>query len=456
MKRRDLLKTASAAVGAVAVSPLVARAESAASEPVQEADVLVVGGGPAGTVAALQAARAGAKTALVEMSSQLGGTTTTGGVAFPGLFHAWGKQVIAGIGWELVSKTVELDGGTLPDFSKIPERHSQHQVRLNGQLYAALVEEACLEAGVALAYYQFPLDGKATADGWLVDVVGKGVRSAIACRQLIDCTGGADVAGMLGFARLREETTQPGTLIFRLGGYDAAKLDADAIQRRYLKALADGELEEGDYSHAGGHFVGFLRGGGVNAQHVLGADSSTAATKTQANLAGRRSLLRLLRFVRTLPGCENAQVQMMMQETAVRETYRIVGEETITCDDYTSGRVFDDAVCHAFYPIDLHDRHGVRPKPLARGTVPTVPLRALIPRGSRNLLVAGRSVSSDRPANSALRVQASCMAMGQAAGAAAALAARSGTTPGAVPLDAVRSLLRQHAAIVPGPNPADG
>ena len=111
--------------------------------------------------------------------------------------------------------------------------------------------------------------------------------------------------------------------------------------------------------------------------------------------------------------------------------------------------MFDDAVCYSFYPIDLHDRHGVAPKPLARGTVPTVPLRALVPKGSRNLLVAERSVSSDRLANSALRVQACCMAMGQAAGAASALAARNGTTPTSVPLDEIHSLLRQHAAIVP-------
>ncbi len=450
MKRRDLLRAASATVGAAAIGPLAAHGRPAPAEPDRRADVLVVGAGPAGTVAAIQAARARAETMLVEMGSQLGGTTTTGGVAYPGLFHAWGKQVIAGIGWELVRSAVELDGGTLPDFSQIPERHSHHQVRLNGQLYAALVEEACLEAGVSLAYYQFPLAVEAAPDGWLVDVVGKGVRYRVACRQLIDCTGGADVVGMLGLPRLREETTQPGTLMFSLGGYDAGKLDAEEIQRRYLRALADGDLEEGDYAHARGRFINFLRSGGGNAQHLFGVDSSTAMTKTQANIAGRRSLLRLLRFTRSLPGCENARVVRMMQETGIRETYRIVGETMITCDDYTSGRVFDDAVSYSFYPIDLHDRHGVVPKPLARGTVPTVPLGALRPKGSRNLLVAGRSVSSDRLANSALRVQASCMAMGQAAGAAAALAARSGTTPGSVPLGEIRSLLAEHAAIVPG------
>jgi hypothetical protein len=111
--------------------------------------------------------------------------------------------------------------------------------------------------------------------------------------------------------------------------------------------------------------------------------------------------------------------------------------------------VFEDAVCYAFYPVDLHTRQGVRPQPLKEGTVPTVPLRALIPRESRNLIVAGRCVSSDRLANSGLRVQASCMAMGQVAGAAAALAAREVCSPGEIPLPALKDLLQQHAAITP-------
>ena len=449
MKRRDLLKAASATAGALAVSPLVARAQRVSDVGSRKTDVLVIGGGTAGCIAALQAARAGARTTLIEMGSQLGGTTTTGGVDFPGLFHAWGKQVIAGIGWEMVQEAVRLDGGRMPDFSRPPRAHMQHQVRINGPLYAALVEEACLLAGVSLGYYQFPLAATATEDGWSLEIVGKGLRYSIVCQQLIDCTGGADIVGLAGFSRMREETTQPGTLIFRLGGYNIDDLDADEIQRRFLQALADGELEHSD-TRGPRRFVGFLAGGGVNAQHVWDADSSTADSQTQANIAGRRSVLRLIRFIRSLPGCERAQVQRMMQETAVRETYRIVGLETITHDDYTSGRHFDDAVCHSFYPIDLHDRGGVVPKPLTPGTVPTVPLGALVPRGSRHLLVAGRSVSSDRLANSALRVQASCMAMGQAAGAAAALAIQNATTPAAVDRNELHELLRQHNAIVPG------
>ncbi len=454
MKRRDMLKAASVGIGALASGAdpawsrsTVARAADAHSETT---DVLVIGGGPAGTIAAIQAARAGARTTLVEMGSQLGGTTTTGGVSFPGLFHAWKKQVIAGIGWELVTKAVALDGGKFPDFSVIPKRHSMQQVRINGQLYAALVEEACLEAGVALGYYQFPRTVKAVEGGWQVEVLGKGVQRQIFAKQLIDCTGGADVVGLIGLPRLREAVIQPGTLIFQIGDCQLDRLDGKLIQQRYEAALQRGDLQPGDYASAGGQFVNFIRGGGSNAQHVFGADSSTAQTQTEANIAGRRSVLRLIRFIRALPGCEGARVLRMQTETGIRETYRIVGETQITVGDYTSGRVFSDAVCYSFYPVDLHDEKGVKPEPLPEGTVPTVPLGALVPKGSRNLLVAGRSVCSDRLANSALRVQASCMAMGQAAGAAAALAVKGQCSPPEVPLAELKKLLRAHAAIVPG------
>ena len=409
---------------------------------------MIVGGGTAGTIAAIQAARAGAKTVLIEQGGLLGGTTTAGGINFPGLFHAWGRQVIGGIGWELVEKTVDLDGGTMPDFSERPKHHWHHQVRINGSLYALLAEEACLKAGVTLSYYQFPQTVETTSEGWRVNVVGKGAQHSINCKQLIDSTGGGDVVGMLGFDRLREETIQPGTLVFKLSGYDPDLLDEDEVQRRYLAALSDQTLKPGDFNNIDGAFIHFLRTGGENSQHVIGADSSTADTKTCANIEGRRSLLRLLRFVKSLSGCQNARIEMMMQETAVRETFRIVGESYITADDYVSGRLFDDAVCYSFYPIDLHNKKGITLKPLAEGIVPTIPRSAMIPKGSTNIMVAGRSVSSDRLANSALRVQASCMAMGQAAGVIAALAAEQNCSPMEVALDSVRATLAKHNAIV--------
>ena len=138
-----------------------------------------------------------------------------------------------------------------------------------------------------------------------------------------------------------------------------------------------------------------------------------------------------------------------MNETATRETFRIKGETTLTVHDYQHGRIFDDALCYSFYPIDLHTKDGVVPKHLKRGVVPTIPRGSLIPKGSKNLMVAGRCLSSDRYANSAARVQASCMGMGQAAACTAVLAAESSVTPNEVPLPDIQSLLRKHGAIVP-------
>lgn len=400
-------------------------------------------------MAAIQAGRTGLRTTLVEAGSQLGGVTTTGGVSFPGLFHAWEKQIIAGIGWELVTEAVSLDSGQLPDFSVRPERHWMHQIRINGPVYAAVAEEAATKAGVALHFYETPTEVTATAGGWQVKTVGKNVGRTIQTKQLIDCTGGAEVVHMAGFPRLREEETQPGTLMFKLGGYDVDALDADRIQERFLEAYDDGRLQPGDVRNRNVRFVSYLRSGGENAQHVHNADASTAETHSQTNIRGRQSLLRVLRFVRSLPGCEMAQVLSAQAETAVRETYRIVGDIQVTHADYTSGRLFDDAVSYSFYPIDLHDKDGIKPKPLSEGIVATVPLGALIPKDSKNLIVAGRCVSSDRLANSALRVQASSMAMGQAAAAAAALSVRLETTPRDVPLKNLYELLESDGAIVP-------
>jgi hypothetical protein len=409
--RRQFLQYSAAGV-AIASTTHVSVADTAKpatndNSITHEIDVLVVGGGTAGTIAAIQAGRAGAKTLLLERNGQLGGMTTVGGVSFPGLFDAWGKQIIAGIGWEMVKESVELDGGTLPNFAKVPKRHWQNQVRVNQYIYGILAEEKCRQAGTQIAYHEFPQAIAETATGWQVDCVGFGTNRRVLCKQIIDCSGGAEVVGMLGFERMREDETQPGSMLFLMGA-------ANDPGRQGLHAL-----------------------------YVHGADSSNSRTVTQASLTGREGVLAKLRKGKK-------RLMHMQPEPGFRESFRIVGETMITVNDYTSGRKFPDAVANAFYPVDLHTKTGVRPKPLKPGTVPTIPLGALIPKGSRNILVAGRSLSSDRLANSGLRVQAPCMAMGQAAACAAVLAANSASTPKDVPVADIHALLREHGAIVPG------
>jgi len=458
MDRRNFMQASMLGVAGLAVAATTnsAMGSEASAKPTAatgqdcDVDVLVVGGGTAGVVAAVQAGRMGAKTLLVERNSQLGGTMTTGGVNFPGLFHAWGKQLVAGIGWELITKTVAMDGGKLHDFSVVPQRHWMHQVKVNAPLYALLAEQACVDAGVSMAYYQYPNKVTETENGWQVEIAGQGVNYQVRCRQIIDCTGNAELVGMAGFERMRGETRQPGTLITTYKGFDKRTLSKNAKQtkQKYNEWIKSGKLKKGD-TWAGNALKPLYSSSG-NTNHIFGADSSTAASQTQANLDGRACVMRLLTFFRSLPGGENVSIAKMMTETAVRETYRIKGETVVTVDDYTKGRTFDDAVCYSFYPIDLHDENGVKPQPLKPGTFPTIPRSALIPKGAKNMMVAGRCFSSDRLANSAARVQASCMAMGQAAAVTAVLAVRQNTTPSQVALSEIHSELAKHDAIVIG------
>lgn len=420
LDRRSFLTAGAASVAGMAIASTThltlardgvkvsSEPEELATDLTTDVDVVVVGGGTAGTIAAIQAGRAGAKTLLLERSGQLGGMTTVGGVCYPGLFDAWGKQIISGIGWELTKESVELDGGRLPDFSRIPARHWQNQVVVNQHVYSILAEEKLGQAGVEIAYHEFIQSVKATPQGWDLDVVGFGTNRKVSCKQIVDCTGGAEVVGMLGYKRMREDETQPGSYLFQLGGnYE--------VGRKQLHQI-----------------------------YVHGADSTNSRTVTEAKLAGRKLVLKKLREAKG-----KKRLMHLQPEPGFRESYRIEGETVITVEDYRTGKFFDDAICYAFYPVDLHTKNGVKPEPLKEGVVPTVPLSALIPKGSENIIVAGRCVSSDRLANSGLRVQAPCMAMGQAAAAAATLAAMNRTTPGKVPLKDLHSLLKQHGAIVP-------
>ena len=448
IKRRALLKS----IGAFSVAaglPGALHAETLVKpyrvkESFTETDILIVGGGTAGTIAAIQAGRTGAQTTLIESGSQLGGCTTTGGVSFPGIFHAWGEQIISGIGWELVLDAVELNGDQLPDFSKIPKSHWKHQVAVNPAIYVMLAEEKCLEAGVDIRYYETPTSVKFENARWLVESTGKGVKTIISAKQLIDCTGNALIASMAGYKVLREKETQPGSLVYSMGGYDFDQLDLSKIPKRYHRALHQNMLTSQIRKTGENTFVPY---GYV---YVYGADSTTSETHTMANQKGRQNLLQLIRELRELPGCENIRITSMKTETAVRETFRIDGLYKITKEDYVSGLLYEDSLSYSFYPIDLHrDGKSIYQEFLKPNIVAAIPMRALIPKNSENFLVAGRCLSSDRLANSALRVQASCMGMGQAAAVTASLSIQEGVTPAKITPDLVKKRLKQYGAIVP-------
>ena len=446
----------------------LSRQAFAADLPVTaEYDVVVVGGGSAGCSAAIQAARLGARTALIEKNGILGGTTIVASVNFPGLFHAWGKQIIAGIGWEIVAETARRGGADLPDFTVVPPRHWHHQVRVNRFLYSSILDERCIEAGVTLRFHEMPAAVTPRADdqpGVALVVTGKTGLEVLLTRTVVDATGDADIAGMMGYPREKSPRLQPGTLIYELDGYDVDAVDREALAARYAAARAAGRILPTDHRAGDPPLLRELMTRGGSAMHVLDIDGSTSLSRTQAEIKGRQALRRVYELLRTVPGCESLEVRYVANECGVRETWRIVGEAEVTHDTYVSGHVWPDAVCHSFYPIDIHqpDSIHIDIRPLEPGVVPTIPYRALIPRGSDQLLVAGRCISGDQAANSAYRVQATCMATGQAAGAAAALAARAAVSVRDVSLDSLRGALKAHGAIVPedppdeDPQPSNG
>lgn len=235
------------------------------------------------------------------------------------------------------------------------------------------------------------------------------------------------------------------------GGYDPDTLDYRVLDDVYDRALADGQIRAADFGASGHVLEPFLRKHGENAIHLPGIDGSTSAGRTQAEIEARAALLRIYRFLKPLPGLEGLTVTYGAIEAGVRESMTIDGIHRLTGAEYLSGKVWDDAVCYSYYPIDIHrpDGDGIAKTYLEAGRVATIPLSAMVPRENRYIVAAGRCISGDQEANSAYRVQATAMATGQAAGAAAALAARFDVALDEVPLESLRDLLREHGAIVP-------
>lgn len=414
-------------------------------------DAIVFGGGTAGTIAAIQAGRAGARVLLIEKNAMLGGTMTVGGINFPACFFAWGRQIVGGIGWELVRKTLEETGQKLPSAEPTRDNSRPVSVAVDKPIFAALCDEAALEAGVEILFHAMPAAIELDGGLWTVRVCSKSGLRKIAAKTLIDATGDANAVALAGFDVERADLPQPATLQMRCCGYDAQKLDYPALKAAAELAIAAGELKTTDISWNDKGPESFLRSHGNNANHIVSAGAETSEGRTAIEIEARRSALRMHRFFRRQPGLENFRVDWICPEAGVRESAIVKGKETITVRDYEAGRLYEDAVCYAFYPVDEHLNagRGINYRLLRPNVLPTIPRGAMLPAGSGFFIIAGRCVSSDREANSALRVECPCMAMGQAAGAMAALSARAGTDPEKLPIGDIRGLLREHGAIVP-------
>ena len=403
-------------------------------------------------MAAIQAARAGAKTSVIEAGSMLGGTMTSGGVYMPNHFFSTEGPVVQGIAWELYIQSKEIEGLPVPDYQKRrPLDTPGYYSYINVPIYATLAEAEAVRAGVAIHFHEFISDVTTNGNSWEVTSLGRGIQRTTKAREIIDCTGDADVVRILGMETLGDSTRQPGAYQYKIESIEHEQIWKKEVQQIFDEALASGELQEGDFAYARTRpFSYYLAHGGHNATHVYDADTSDADGQTRANLEGRARMLRMFRFLRSsIPGCERAVLKTMSGHALSRESYRIAGEYMITKADFMQATDFEDKVCNAFNYVDMHSREKGCEEIFheSRHLIPTVPFRALTPKGSSRITAAGRIVSAERMALAGIRAQCTCMAMGQAMGAAAALAVKKGTPSRDIDARDVVALTIEHGAV---------
>ena len=414
-------------------------------------DVVVVGGGTAGHIAALQAARAGVHTAIIEAGTMLGGSMTAGGVNMPNHFFSKQGPVVQGIPWELYCKCKAVEGLPLPDWTRRrPVESPGYYSYINVPVYAAIAEEEALKAGIRLHYHEFVAEVAGVGNRWEITSLGRGVKRITTAREIIDCSGDCDVVRALGLPVMYAEVRQPGALQYKIEGIEHEQIWEQEVQAIYEEAMADGTLQKGDFAYPNIlPFKSYLDHGGHNATHVYQADTSDCDGQTAANIEGRARMLRMFKFVRNrIPGCERADLKTMYPIALARETYRALGEYVVSRDDFMQARNFEDRVCNAFNYVDMHSQiEGCELQfhPDEK-MLPTIPFRALIPKGSSRITVAGRIVSAERFALAGIRAQCTCMAMGQAMGAAAALAVKRGVASREIESQDIVALTLEHGA----------
>lgn len=440
-----------------------------------ETDVLVVGGGPSGLIAAQAAAEDGLDVVLIDSRSFVGGNMTIG-LPVLGFLGQKGNQIIKGIPQKFIERLKAVDAAS--EHRPCPLHMSLTLVEPEAVKNVGL--EMLIEAGVTVLLYTFCV-GVIKEEDQLKGVIveSKSGREVILAKAIIDCTGDADVAFKAGVPCEQGNETggaQPPTLMFCMGGVDTEKLRMSIAEepRTYLTDFIPAEyfgqnnqfivvglrsvMEKA--RKAGYHLpvertilITGLREGEVwvNMSRINGVDGTNPESLTHGEIEGRRQVEEIQRYLKEyVPGFEKSVFTKMAPFLGIRETRRIVGQYVLTADDILGCRRFDDAIAVASYPLDIHHPEGGGCTLTWCGDSYDIPYRTLIPQKIENLIVAGRCISTTHEAMSAIRVMAPCMAMGEAAGRAAKLAIRKGLRPSQLDVkDLQAELLEKGAYLEP-------
>ena len=456
-------------------------------------DVVVVGGGNAGAIAAIAAARTGARTILIEQYGHLGGTLGLG-MSLKGVFDGEGRRALGGIGEELLQKARESGGAT--EVSQHP-RHGSIMGQ-DSELIKLILMTAAADSGVRLLLHTFFVD--ALAHGGriqAIQVANKSGLELIPGRFFVDATGDADLAHRAGAGvvkgRERDGAMQPASSIFRVGGVDLGQTwgylenhpedfemppeasgnsgflkefrQTPGVGVAGFKSLIRKAREAGDYAIARDDF-GFNPLPGrddvtINLTRVHGCDATDPDSLAAASVEAQRQILEGLKFLRKyVPGFGDCFLVSNPFQIGVRETRRIIGAYVLDERDVRGGRDFPDQAARGAYPLDIHEVDASAGSGGTRGAAGGdtdlsrlrrsygIPSRSLYPRELDNLAAAGRCIYGTHAAAGSFRGQPVCLATGHAAGVMAALCAADDVANSDLDVRKMRKeLLRQGAVL---------